>query len=234
MAKPKQAIDIRASLQETLFGRLSPQLLDEIVTSSRVERYDVATLLNAAGTQLEWLRLVIEGHIEIIVRRANGKEVTLGDIGPRGWATWLPCFIPKAPEYDFVAGGGSCFIAIPVHVVRRFCEEHPQMYPWIIAEIGLRLRLLMDWTGQSVLVGPEQRMAKLILILARDQKLSGNSGTLMANQTRLANLARCSRQTANALLSGLEKKGLLNLAYGKLEILDMAKLATLADADVES
>jgi hypothetical protein len=74
-------------------------------------------------------------------------------------------------------------------------------------------------------------MAKLIHLLARDQKLKGNAGTLVAHQTRLASLARCSRQTANTLLGQLERRGLVRLSYGKFEVLDMAKLVAFADEE---
>jgi len=203
--------------------------LDELVVHARVERYEVPTLLNAAGTPLQWLRLVVEGHIEIVARRASGREVSVSDVGPGAWATWLPCFIAAPPEHDFYSSASSCFIALPVAEVRRFCEQHPQMYPLVIGEIGQRLRLLMEWTGQSVLIGPEQRMAKLIHILARDQKIKTSPGSLQVTQNRLASLARCSRQSANTLLGALEKKGLIHLAYGKCDIPDMTRLAAFAD-----
>lgn len=234
MVNPRSEVNIRAFLQPTVFGRGAPELLDEIASLARVERYDVPTLLNAAGQPLQWLRLVVEGSIEIVARRASGKEVAITDVGPGGWATWLPCFLPVAPEHDFSSSSNSLFIALPVAGVRRFCELHPEFYPMIIGEIGQRLRLLMEWTGQSVLVGPEQRMAKLIHVLSRDQRMKGNSGTLVVNQTRLASLARCSRQTANALLGHLEKSGLIRLSYGKFEVLDLARLAAFADEDVAS
>jgi CRP-like cAMP-binding protein len=234
MVNPRSEVNIRAFLQPTVFGRGAPELLDEIASLARVERYDVPTLLNAAGQPLQWLRLVVEGSIEIVARRASGKEVAITDVGPGGWATWLPCFLPVAPEHDFSSSSNSLFIALPVAGVRRFCELHPEFYPMISGEIGQRLRLVMEWTGQSVLVGPEQRMAKLIHVLSRDQRMKGNSGTLVVNQTRLASLARCSRQTANALLGHLEKSGLIRLSYGKFEVLDLARLAAFADEDVAS
>lgn len=233
MVNPRSDVNIRAFLQPTVLGRLGPELLDELLVHARVERFDVPTLLNAAGAPLQWLRLVVEGHIEIVARRASGKEVSVSEVGPGAWATWLPCFVPVPPEHDFYSGASSCFISLPVSEIQRFCERHPKMYPLIIGEIGQRLRLLMEWTGQSVLVGPEQRMAKLVHILARDQKMKGNTGTLTVKQERLAALARCSRQTANALLSQLEKSGLIRISYGKLEILDMARLLAFADADAE-
>jgi CRP-like cAMP-binding protein len=136
-----------------------------------------------------------------------------------------------AADHDLCAAADSCFIALPVAEVQRCCALCPEIYPWIMQDIGQRLRLLMEWTSQSVLVRPEQRMAKLIHILARDQKIGGVSGTLHVTQMRLAALARCSRQSANTLLGALERRGLIRLTYGKCEIADMAKLATFADSE---
>jgi CRP-like cAMP-binding protein len=233
MDNPSQDIDIHALLQPTVFGQMGAEPLQEVVNFARIERYNVPTLLNAAGSPLQLLRLVVEGHIEIVARRASGREVAVSDVGPGSWATWLPCFIPRPPEHDFYSSANACFIALPVKNVRQFCDQNPQIYPHIMGEIGQRLRLLMEWTGQSVLIGPEQRMAKLIHILARDQKLKTNSGTLHATQTRLASLARCSRQSANSLLGALEKRGFIQLAYGKFEILDLAKLVAFSEVELE-
>jgi CRP/FNR family transcriptional regulator, cyclic AMP receptor protein len=224
-------LDVRALLRDTLFGRLAPSVLDELASCARIERYAMPTLLNPGHQPLQYLRLVVEGRIELGVRRASGKEVALSDIGPGGWATWLPSLLPTPPELDFYAGGPSLFVAFPVGQVRAFCERHPEVYLWILAEIGQRMKLLLEWTAQSVLIGPEQRMARLIHLLARDQKLKGNAGTLVVNQARLAVLARCSRQTANILLSQLESQGLIRLSYGELEILDMRQLLAFADEE---
>jgi len=205
--------------------------LEEIENYKKVERYELPTLLSSARQQPIWLRLVVEGSIEILARRISGKEVSITDIGPGGWATWLPCFIPAPPDHDFHCSANSIFIALPVSQVREFCVKHPEIYPWIMAEIGHRTRLLMEWTGQSVLSGPEQRMAKLIHIIARDQKIKENSGTLVVQQARLASLARCTRQTANGLLGQLESRNLIKVLYGKIDIPDMQKLASFADQD---
>lgn len=231
MVNPRADINIRAFLRPTVLGRLGAELLEELAGHARVERYAVPTLLNAAGSPLQWLRLVVEGHVEIVARRASGKEVSISDVGPGAWATWLPCFIPVAADHDLCASADSCFIALPVAEVRRCCALCPEIYPWIMQDIGQRLRLLMEWTSQSVLVGPEQRMAKLIHILARDQKIGGIGGTLHVTQVRLAALARCSRQSANTLLGALEKRGLIRLTYGKCEIADLAKLAAFSDSE---
>jgi CRP/FNR family transcriptional regulator, cyclic AMP receptor protein len=231
MVNPSNNLDIQAQLKTTVFGALGETALDELVSMGHVERFAVPTLLNAAGEPLKWLRLVVDGHIAIVARRASGKEVAITDVGRGNWATWLPCFVETPPDYDFYSGASSCFIAFPISGIRAFCSSHPEIYPPIIAEIGLRMRLLMEWTGQSVLVGAEQRMAKLIHLLCREQKIQGNAGILQVNQVRLAGLARCSRQSANSLLGSLEKLGLVSLAYGKIEIQDLARLAAFAEEE---
>lgn len=231
MVNPRHSVDVKARLQHTVFGVLNSEALDQLCAAARVERYEMSSLLNAAGTPLRWLRLVVDGHIEVVTRRSSGNEVALGDIGPGGWATWLACFMPTPPDNDFYSSASACYIALPVQMVRSMCQQHPEIYPHIIGEIGARMRLLMEWTGQSVLVGPEQRMAKLIHVLARAQAIDANSGTLHVTQARLARLARCSRQSANMLLGALEKKGLIRLAYGRFEIDDLARLAAFAEQE---
>ena len=231
MVYPRTDIDIRQQLESTLLGLLGPKLLDEVVACARVERYEVPSLLNAAGAPLEWLRLVVSGHLEIVARQASGKEVVISDHGAGSWATWLPCLIPAAPEQDYCCTAESIFIALPAKDVRCICELHPKLYPLILAEIGQRQRLLMEWAGQSVLVGPEQRMAKLIHILARSQKLTNSPCTLNVTQNRLAGLARCTRQSANVILGALEKKGLIRIAYGKCDIPDLPRLAAFAEQE---
>ena len=229
MVNPKPAVDIRAELAKTLFSSEGEDVLSDLCACARVEQFEVATLLNAANQPLEWLRLVVQGHIEIVVRRASGAEVAIADMGPGTWATWLACFVP--PDHDFYSSASACYIALPTRVVREVCFAHPALYPRIIGAIGVRMRQLMEWTGQSVLMSPEQRMAKLIHLMARTQGIAGNAGTLHATQARLAQLARCSRQSANLLLGALENRGLIRQAYGRFESDDLVRLAVFSEED---
>jgi CRP-like cAMP-binding protein len=135
------------------------------------------------------------------------------------------------PEHDFYSSASACFIALPAAEVRALCERHPKLYPLVIRQIGRRMRLLLEWTGQSVLVGPLQRMAKLLYVLALEQQAQGNRATLHVTQARLASLALCSRQTANTLLGELAERGLITSAYRRFEVPDLMRLAAFADAN---
>jgi CRP-like cAMP-binding protein len=102
----------------------------------------------------------------------------------------------------------------------------------VIESIGVRMRLLMEWTGQSVMLAPEQRMAKLLHVLARVRgAVDGNRAVLPITQAQLARLARCSRQSANLLLRALERRALIRSAYGRYEIDDMTALDAFTERD---
>lgn len=230
MTNPNSGPDIRQALQATPFAHMGDAALDSICRVARVEHFKVATLLSAAGQQPAYLRMVVAGHMDVVARNASGGEFVVGHITPGGWATWLSCFMENPPDNDFYSSAAACFVAIPVAEVRAFCVRHPEIYPLIIRQIGRRMRLLTEWTGQSVLADPLQRLAKLLHLLAREQRQVQGDATLHVTQARLASLARCSRQTANEMLTVLEKKGLLVKTYGRIEIADLARLAEFAEA----
>jgi len=230
MTNPSSSLDLRSLLQTSAFGVAGDDALDAACRLARVEHFKVPTLLSAAGEQPSYLRMVVKGHIEVIARSSGGAEFVVGYITAGGWATWLACFMERPPENDFYSSASAEFITFPISEVRALCERHPQIYPAIIRQIGRRMRLLIEWTGQSVLVGPVQRLAKLLHIMAREQQLVEGRAKLHVTQARLASLARCSRQTANELIGVLEQKGLLVCGYSAVEIPDLNRLAAFADS----
>jgi len=232
MTNPSTTPDVRKILQATVFGALGDDALNRMLQVARIEHYKIPTLLSAAGEQPQFLRMVVEGHLEVIARSTAGTEFVVGYITPGGWATWLACFMESPPDNDFYSSAASCFIALPISEVRSLCAAYPQIYPLIIRQIGRRMRLLIEWTGQSVLVKPVQRLAKLLHIMAREQQGENNQVSLSVTQARLASLARCSRQTANELLGVLEKNGLLVSAYSSVKIPDVSRLAAFKCASI--
>ncbi|MEY2860212.1 MAG: hypothetical protein RL392_670 [Pseudomonadota bacterium] len=234
MTNPSAVPDIRLLLQSTVWGTAGDDVLDAACRVARVEQFKTATLLSAAGEQPSYLRLVVKGHIEVVARNAGGAEFVVGYITSGGWATWLACFMRQPPDNDFYSSSNATCIAMPIAEVQAVCERYPQTYPHIIRQIGRRMRLLIEWTGQSVLVGPVQRLAKLLHILARESPTVSNSAKLHVTQARLASLARCSRQTANTLIGVLEQKGLVVCGYSSVEIPNLQRLAAFADAEAEA
>jgi CRP/FNR family cyclic AMP-dependent transcriptional regulator len=225
----KSVVDRKAILSGSLFGQFGDEALASICQVARVLHFDCPTLMSAAGQAHTSLYLVVQGHIEVIARHAGGDEFVIGLITPGRWSSWVPCFSEHAPEHDFYAATKSCLIALPITSVQAFCQTYPEAYLPIIRQIGRRTRLLMNWLGQSVLVGPLQRVAKLLYVLALEQEDAPQQLTLVITQYQLARMAGCSRQTANSLLNELVDLGLVILSYRQIHIPSLPKLATFAN-----
>lgn len=216
---------------DAIFSALPRDALRELAASARIERVERPRILQPAGRPLGWLRLVLAGHVEIIARHAAGEEVSLADIGAGQWVTWAGCLSTDSTPYDFWSSGRARYLALPTQKVRAVCAAHPDLYPRIVLDMAQRIRHLMEWTGESVLLAPEQRMAKLIVLKAREHGLPAAGGTLPLTQARLARLARCSRQSANKLLGALESRGLIAIEYGRVVVRDLKALRAFVVAD---
>ena len=143
MVTRRDPVDTAALLKRSVFGVLEPTAFGQLQASARVERYSRPTLLNAAGTPVTSLRLVVSGQIAIVARQLSGNEVALGDVGVGRWATWLACFVPAPPDHDFWSSASCTCVAFPAAIVRAICAAHPQVYPPIMAEIGVSMRILV-------------------------------------------------------------------------------------------
>jgi CRP-like cAMP-binding protein len=222
---------VESHLRSTLLGRQGEEALQNLRSVAQLHRFEVPTLLCAAGMQPAHLYYVVEGSVELVARRASGDEFVISYVGSGGWATWLNCFMETPADYDFYSSAGATLIGLPVSDVRRFCERHPQVYPAIIQHIGRRMRLVLEWTGQSAMARPAQRMAKLLHVMAMEQQPATNHATVRLTQARLASMARCSRQTANALIAELQSQGLVEPAYGRYDLPDLQKLVAFASQE---
>jgi CRP-like cAMP-binding protein len=70
---------------------------------------------------------------------------------------------------------------------------------------------------------PEQRVAAYLV-----PPLWNGSRRMALSQEELGILAGLSRQTVNGMLKELERRGLVSLKFGRVDIVDEAGLATLA------
>ncbi|MDE2372107.1 MAG: Crp/Fnr family transcriptional regulator [Burkholderiales bacterium] len=230
MVNLRSAYDPLALLQESaVFGILPEAELQRLAGTCRLETYKVATLLSRAREPVQWHRLVLRGHIEISARDASGDEVVLTEFGPGSWPMWVACVTDVLPANDTCSSAGCVCMAMPTAELRATCERWPQLYRRILIEVGMRMRMVMEWTSQSVLLRPEQRLAKLLVILARTHGITGTAGRLPITQARLARLAGCSRSSVSELLGLLRQRKLVDAHYGWMQFDDLGALTAFAD-----
>ncbi|MDX1458093.1 MAG: Crp/Fnr family transcriptional regulator [Marinobacter sp.] len=180
------------------------------------------------------LRLVTDGHIELLERTGSGEEASVAMLGPGSWVTWLGCFDDRPSHYDFYSSANCTAIAIPSSRVRQVADKCPILYRLVIGAIGDRFRLLMEWTTSSALLDQERRIAKLLYMLSRLNTDLSPSPTIHYTQDKLAVLARCTRQTVSLSLKKLEHMGLIVQKYKRIEIVRPDRLKAFSEVEATS
>ncbi|UTV30471.1 Crp/Fnr family transcriptional regulator [Photobacterium atrarenae] len=226
-----KGISVLGQLQQhELLQGLSSDAIVALSHHAKYEKYTVPTLLNSAYQELSHLRLVVEGYIEIASSNAEGEEACIAVLGPGNWVTWLGCFDERPSPYHFYSSAKCKVVAIPCRHVREAADRHPELYRLAIHMISDRFRLLMRWTTDASILSHERRVAQLLLLIAQlNSESSDPVPTIFYTQDKLAVLARTTRQTLSRSLKVLEKQGLIEVGYKKINLLDAAGLKAFVE-----
>ncbi|MBV8503078.1 MAG: Crp/Fnr family transcriptional regulator [Paucibacter sp.] len=220
IVEPDSPLPVRTLIANTLLGALPAEGLDALCAAAMVRHYKRNTLLCAAGRAVKHVWLVNEGRIEIFYRRTDGQESMVGAFGSSHWCVWVALFAEQPLNQDISAAAGSTLISVPAVAMRRVLAEHASIYPLLIAEIAVRMQLLMQWVGQSAVGNSEQRLAGLLHALGQLENRHESPRCLRASQTRLAQALGMHRHSVSKGLDALQGRGLIRAAYSRIELLD--------------
>ena len=218
-------LDILAA--SPVFGDLPQEALSALAALCTEERYVAPTLLAGRGDRPDRLWHVMEGSVEIGLYSESGRAARLTPTLPGGWATWLACFQEAPLPHDLWTGQNTRLAAFPADAVRTLAVRFPQVYPRVIQRIGERMRDLIGWSLAASLSDPEQRLAYLLTVMARQ---AGGDGPieLVLTQDRIAAAGMGTRQRVARLLRALSDRGLIEQKYGRVRILSAPRLEAFA------
>lgn len=213
-----------------VFSTCNKDEIDYILSQLKTSHYKNETVVAHREDIGDQVRFVIKGSLNVVATSLDGKEVRFPPIGPHRWIGWISCFNNQALSHDWVATAKSDIIAIPGGVIRKLCENNPDLYPKVMTEINSQFKLLMNWTEFVSLHSLTARVRMLIQILAQISAapMDDKPGWLQVDVTQehLASFLNLSRQTANKLLVELEKEDLISIGYRKI-LINASKLNNL-------
>lgn len=177
--------------------------------------------------------IIENGQVRTYYVAPTGREITLG--------YWSTGDLIGAPD---VLGGGihvwsatasqkSKLLVISGLALREFAVSHPEVSQWIIDVLGFKLRwmsVLFQILGTDCV---EDRLIKLLLLLAENSGESSETGTVIKrriNQKELGTMVGTSRQWTNKTLNHLKDRGLLSFENRQIVLRDPAALRRLIQA----
>jgi CRP/FNR family transcriptional regulator, cyclic AMP receptor protein len=197
--------DVKSILRQTDLLRSAPaEVLDAVATASRLRAFRRGQVVFSRGDPSDTLFVVISGRVKVVVRSADGGELTLTIIQPGGAFGELGVADGGPRSADADALDECQLLLIPLETVQGICAREPPVVRALLNSTAATLRRLTEAASDLVFLDLPRRVAKVLLSLPR-----GGDGVIRPalSQEELAHQAGGTRQSINATLRGFERRG---------------------------
>jgi CRP-like cAMP-binding protein len=186
--------------------------------------------LFAKGDPPTGLFAVVDGAIRIATTLKSGKEVLLAVAEPPMWFGEIAVFDGQPRTHDAFAEDEALLLQVPQPALDAILQQEPRYWRELGLLVASKLRLTFNAMEEIVALPIAVRLARrLVLSAERYGEWHGRSSRVIdLRQDQLATMLSTSRQTVNSVLKELEGQGLVRLAYGQIEILDLEGLRRAA------
>jgi CRP-like cAMP-binding protein len=201
--------DVTAILRHTSLLRSVPaDDLAAVTAASRLRSFRRGQVVFTTGDPGDSLIVVISGHVKVVVRSADGGELTLTIVPPGGTFGELSIADGGPRSADAETLDTSQLLFIPRAQIQDVCARVPDAASALLGSIAATLRRLTEAASDLVFLDLPRRVAKVLLRQAAD-----GDGAIRLNlrQEELAHQVGGSRQSVNATLRGFERRGWVEL-----------------------
>ncbi|MFL5320891.1 MAG: Crp/Fnr family transcriptional regulator [Myxococcaceae bacterium] len=187
--------------------------------------------LFSRGDPPSGLFAVLDGRIRITASQESGKEALLTVTEPPGWFGEIAVFDGLQRTHDAIADAESLVLHVPHEPLLKILAEHPKYWRELGVLVSGKLRLALAAMEDMVVLPIGSRIARRLVMMAEGYgEWHDRKGRVVElPQEQLAMMVSASRQTVNQHLKDFEAKGLIRVAYGEIEIVDLDGLKREAE-----
>jgi CRP/FNR family cyclic AMP-dependent transcriptional regulator len=221
------AIDVTGVLRQTDLLRSVPgEDLEKIAAASRLRTVRRGQVLFTAGDPSDTVILVISGRVKVVVRSADGAELTLTVVPPGGSLGELSVADGGPRSADAEALEDSRVLLVPNDLIAELSSRVPSVTQALMSSIAATLRRLTEAASDLVFLDLPRRVAKVLLSQPRR-----DDGVieLKMSQEELAHQVGGSRQSVNLALRGFERRGWIEVHDRAVTLRQAEALARFAN-----
>jgi CRP-like cAMP-binding protein len=209
-----------------LFASVRAEDLEAVAAASRLRVFRRGQIVFTAGQPGDTVMVVVSGRLRVVVRSADGGELTLTIVQPGGVVGELAAVDGGPRSADAETLEESRLLLIPREMVRDICGRVPDASLALARSLAVTLRRLTEGASDLVFLDLPRRVAKVLLSQSRDE-----DGVLQLrmSQQQLAHQAAGTRQSVNAALRGFERRGWIDVQDRAVTVLQAAALSRFAE-----
>lgn len=209
-----------------LLASLDEELRRRVMSVARRRVFKRNEVIFHEGDPGDTLHLVLKGHVAIRVSTPMGERATLTVLGP-GEAFGELALLSDDAERSATAAAVEGAETMSLHR-RDFAEirrADPTVERMLVTALSSRVGRLTGHLVEALYEPVEVRLARRLLALAETYDDAGaETVTVPLTQEDLASMAGTTRPTANRILKELEDAGVVAVARGRIEVVDIAAL----------
>lgn len=223
-------IDVTGILRgTTLLRSVPPDDLEVVAAASRLRTFRRGQVIFTTGDPGDTVIVIVSGRVKVVVRSADGSELTLTIIGPGTLFGEVSVADGGPRSADAETLEESQLLFVPRDAIQDVCARVPAVAQALTVAIAANLRRLTEAASDLVFLDLPRRVAKVLLSQPRD-----DHGTirLRLSQEQLARQAGGTRQSVNAALRGFERRGWIEVQDRVIMVRQAAALGRFAGIDV--
>jgi CRP-like cAMP-binding protein len=203
------SIEVSSILGGTsLLRSVAAEDLKAVATAARLRTVRRGQVVFTRGDPGDSLIVVVSGRVKVVVRSADGGELTLTVIESGSTFGELSIADGGPRSTDAQTLEDSQLLFVPRETIQDVCSRMPAAAQALTSSIAATLRRLTEAASDLVFLDLPRRIAKVLL-----NQPAGDDGIIHAKitQEELAHQAAGSRQSVNAALRGFEKRGWIEI-----------------------
>jgi CRP-like cAMP-binding protein len=209
------------------FGGLPAALQRLILQESTVRTYRKGQVIVREGEPTKGMFAVLEGRIRGVRAVGDGGEVLL-HVGEAGfWFGYYSLFHRRPSVGSIVADTQVRVLHLPPARFERIVADEPRYYrefaDLALEHYAMLFKYVVDLPGLRPEDRLRVRLADIAAVRRRDRPSHGPV-SVNVSQSDLASMLGVSRQTLSALLGQLQTRGLIEVGFRSIRVLDEARL----------
>ncbi|MGH6647606.1 Crp/Fnr family transcriptional regulator [Aquabacterium sp.] len=220
-------IDVAGILGTDPWFREVPQLLQSTLLRIGVtRRLSQGQRLFSRGDATNGVYAVLEGRLAALDVNEQGDEAIQLHLEPVSWFGEMGLYDRLPRVHHIRAEQPSTVLWLNDPLLRAHLEQSPQHWHHFGLLLTQKLRLALFMLDGRKLDSNDLVVARTLLMIAQCYVPGGGpaKSRVTIQQQQVADMLGMSRQTVNQALQSLKAEGILQLAYGKVEIMDVAAL----------
>ncbi|WP_341676661.1 Crp/Fnr family transcriptional regulator [Niveibacterium sp. SC-1] len=224
-SRPADAQAVAVLLQDSPWMRaLDVAERKRVAAALEIRGVRPGTPLTRRGASLPHWIGVADGLVKLNACADGGRATSFAGMPAGNWFGEDALLQDKPCRYDATALREGVIALLPRAVFVELLEGNLAFNRFLLAQFDEKLGQFFAMLEQQRLLPPEGRVARGIAALFPPTADTCNAGRLEISQEEIGYLVGISRQRVNQALKALERRGLIQVGYGKLQVRDLEAL----------